>query len=256
MSSFGFIMTRHVNSELTNKYWNHSVKLLNTFYPDKKIVIIDDNSNQDLVKAEHNYSNIEVIQSEFPGRGELLPYYYFIKNKFFDNAVIIHDSVFFHIKIHFEKLAYYNVLPLWHFDKFVENKENTLRIAKNLNNSYNICNKLTEDEIKLLKITNDNKWIGCFGCQAFINHNFLLQIESKYNITKLISYVLCRSDRCCLERIMGIIFSIENPKILHQKSLFGRIHSCLKWGYTFNEYEDNLKKGTILQPVVKVWTGR
>jgi hypothetical protein len=52
MSSFGFIMTRHVNSELTNNYWNHSVKLLRTFYPDKKIVIIDDNSNYDYVKDE------------------------------------------------------------------------------------------------------------------------------------------------------------------------------------------------------------
>ena len=98
MGSFGFIMTRHVNSELTNNYWNHSVKLLRTFYPDKKIVIIDDNSNQDLVKAEFDYPNVEIIQSEFPGRGELLPYYYYIKNKFFDNAVIIHDSIFFHIK--------------------------------------------------------------------------------------------------------------------------------------------------------------
>ena len=57
MNNFGFIITRHVNSEKTNRYWNHSVKLLRTFYPDKKIVIIDDNSNQNFVKAEFDYSN-------------------------------------------------------------------------------------------------------------------------------------------------------------------------------------------------------
>ena len=69
MNSFGFIITRHVNSEATNKYWNQSVKLLRTYYPYKKIVIIDDNSNQDLVKADFDYKNVEIIQSEFPGRG-------------------------------------------------------------------------------------------------------------------------------------------------------------------------------------------
>ena len=37
--SFGFIITRHVNSEQTNKYWNHNVKLIRTFYPFKKIII-------------------------------------------------------------------------------------------------------------------------------------------------------------------------------------------------------------------------
>jgi hypothetical protein len=76
MNSFGFIITRHVNSEQTNKYWNHSVKLLRTFYPYRKIIIIDDNSNQNYVKADFDYKNIQIIQSEFPGRGELLPYYY------------------------------------------------------------------------------------------------------------------------------------------------------------------------------------
>jgi hypothetical protein len=254
MDSFGFIMTRHVNSELTNNYWNHSVKLIRTFYPDKKIVIIDDNSNQSLVKAEFDYPNVEIIQSEFPGRGELLPYYYYVKNKFFDNAVIIHDSIFFHIKINFAKLQDFQALPLWHFDKHIENKEDTIKIASKLKNYHIIKDKLTSNDIRLgMK---DDVWYGCFGCQSFINHNFLLQIESKYELTNLIPYVLCRSDRCCLERIIGIIISIENPKILHQKSLFGCIQKYLKWGYTFHEYIDNLKKGTIKQPVIKVWTGR
>jgi hypothetical protein len=62
MNSFGFIITRHVNSEKTNKYWNHSVKCLRKLYPLKKIVIIDDNSNYSFVKPFFNYANIEIIQ--------------------------------------------------------------------------------------------------------------------------------------------------------------------------------------------------
>ena len=95
-NNFGFIVTRHVNSVKTNMYWNQCVKLLRTLYPMKKIIVIDDNSNYSYVKAEFDYENVTIIQSEYPGRGELLPYYYFLKNKFFENAVIIHDSVFFH----------------------------------------------------------------------------------------------------------------------------------------------------------------
>ena len=41
--SYGFIITRHVNSETTNKYWNQNIKLIRTHYPLKQIVIIDDN---------------------------------------------------------------------------------------------------------------------------------------------------------------------------------------------------------------------
>ena len=55
---FGFIITRHVNSVKTNKYWNHCIKLIRTFYPLRKIVIIDDNSNYEYVNSEFNYKNI------------------------------------------------------------------------------------------------------------------------------------------------------------------------------------------------------
>ena len=86
-NSFGFIITRHVNSVKTNKYWNHCVKLIRTFYPLTKIIIIDDNINYEYVIPEFNYINLDIIQSEFTGRGELLPYYYYLKHKFFDNLL-------------------------------------------------------------------------------------------------------------------------------------------------------------------------
>jgi hypothetical protein len=254
MDNFGFIITRHVNSVKTNNYWNHSVKLIRTLYPYKKIVIIDDNSNYDYVKAEFNYNNLEIIQSEFPGRGELLPYYYFLKYKFFKNAVIIHDSIFFHSHIRFDKLNGINVLPLWYFHSDKENVENTKRIARNLKNNSLIYNKL-DNNLNILGISSD-KWYGCFGVQSYINLNFLQYIENKYGISNLISAVTCRADRCCLERIFGIIFFNESPNLFKRKSLLGNIMKYQTWGYTYDQYMSNMKKGSIPANVVKIWTGR
>ena len=254
MGSFGFIITRHVNSVKTNKYWNHCVKLLRTFYPFIMIVIIDDNSNYEYVNQEFDYRNIEIIQSEFPGRGELLPYYYFLKRRFFENAIIIHDSVFFHKRINFETFKGINVLPLWLFHSDTENVENTKRIAKNLSNNILITNKISKD-FDVLGMNTD-KWYGCFGVQSYINLGFLEQIENKYRITNLIPAVKCRSDRCCLERIFGSIFFSESPKLFQQKSLFGDIMKHQRWGYSYDEYMVDLKKGTLPRWIVKVWTGR
>lgn len=255
MDSFGFIITRHVNSEITNKYWNHSIKRIRTHYPTVKIVVIDDNSNQYLLKADFPYKNLTIINSEFLGRGELLPYYYYIKNKFFENAVIIHDSVFFHKKINFHLLKGINVIPLWHFHSDKENISNTLRICdSSLNPNLLIKQKLSNNQIIFM---NDQKWYGCFGVQSFINHTFLLRIEEKYKITNLITSVQCREDRSSLERIMGCIFFTENPKISIKKSLFGDIMKYQRWGYSFNEYIKQLRhKKYLLKPVIKVWTGR
>lgn len=254
MNSFGFIITRHVNSEKTNKYWNHSIKCLRTLYPFKKIVIIDDNSDHNYLKSDFEYKNIQIIQSEFKGRGELLPYYYYIKYKFFDNAVIIHDSVFFHKKIHFELFNNkIKVLPLWFFHADKENIHNTIDIISRLKNNFYLKDKLMLDNPVLGM--NNSKWYGCFGVQSYINHSFLLHLENKYKITNLISCVLCRADRCCLERIFGCIFFTENPKILNQKALLGNIMKYDKWGDTYDDYIKNIKNKKN-KSVVKVWTGR
>jgi hypothetical protein len=253
MDSYGFILTRHVDSEKTNKYWNHAVKLLRTYYPYKKIIIIDDHSKQEFVKADFEYTHIEIVLSEFPGRGELLPYYYFIKNHYFDNAVILHDSVFFHKRIHFESLKNIQVMPLWFFHSDKENVDNTMRLSSVLKNNYALTQSLKNDSLTMMP---KQKWYGCFGAQSYINRNFLLQLENKYGITNLINKIRCRADRCCLERIMGCIFFTESQKIAVKKSLFGDIMKYQRWGYTFDEYMDCFKKGTLPKSVVKVWTGR
>jgi hypothetical protein len=252
--NFGFIITRHVNSEKTNMYWNQCVKLLRTYYPKCNIIIIDDNSNQNFVKADFAYKNTFVVQSEYPGRGELLPYIYFIKNDWFENAVIIHDSVFFHQRINFERFQGIKVLPLWHFNQDKENIYQILNLSNVLSNNYHIQKKLTlNDHIMGL---NFDRWYGCFGVQSYIQLDFLTLLANKYNLFNLLTVVKCRPDRCCLERIFGTIFITEYPSLLKQKSLFGDIFNYQTWGYSYDQYENDIKQKRLPKYIVKIWTGR
>ena len=254
--TYGFIITRHVNNEKTNNYWNHCVKCIQRFYPYRKIVIIDDNSNQKLVKAEKEYKNVEVVQSEYPGRGELLPYYYFYKKKYFNNAVILHDSVFFHKRIAFEKINL-PVFPLWHFD-YNENIENTLELSMCLKNRINIQQKLAQEPVQLFAFRPTDLWHGCFGVQSYINHSFLSSLENKYQIFNLLKVVKNRSDRCCLERIMGAIFYSECQPLYKTPSLLGDIWKYCKWELSYEEYckQGGLTGNRSRLPLIKVWSGR
>ena len=244
--TFGFIITRHVNSELTNKYWNRSVTLLRTFYPFIQLIIIDDNSNLEFVKSFHDYKNLTIIQSEYFGRGELLPYIYFLKYKWFDNAIIMHDSVFIHKRIAFEKFKF-KVLPMWHFDNDTLHLNSTLNSLQYLKNSQCIRHKLLNTDIFMA-----DKWRGCFGAQCYINIDFLMHIEAKYNISNLTHSIKNRDNRQSLERIMGAIFYAECKALHKYKSLFGNIFKYCVWGYTYDQYINNKTN----QVVVKVWTGR
>ena len=254
--TFGFIITRHVNSDQTNKYWNHNIKLLRTYYPFKKIIIIDDNSNYSFVKADFDYKNVETIQSEYPGRGELLPYIYFLRHKWFDNAVIIHDSTFIHKRIPFEGIKV-PILPLWHHPYDKENLSNLLRIASYLRNNSFIKQRLTGSEMNILGMSSKDKFNLCFGGQTFISHRFLTALERKYNINNLVNAVTCRTDRCGLERILGLLFNNEFKDLNKINSFNGDIRSHYSsFVYNFDNYLADFNNNIVRGTFVKVWTGR
>lgn len=256
---YGFIITRYVNSEQTNKYWNQCVKLIKRFYPLVPIVIIDDNSDQNLIKSDMEYTDITIINSEFPKRGELLPYYYLLKYKWFSAAVIIHDSLFIHNFIDFNRIKF-PVLPLWHHKYDKDNIHNIIRLVSSLSNSNKLKYKIINENTNyILNYSNNNKanFDLCFGCQCYIKLNFLEKLETKYNITRLVKIVKNRTDRCSLERVLGLLFNEECPSLLKQHSLFGDIMLHPRsFHYTFNDYICDLKKNRLISYYVKVWSGR
>ena len=232
MAQIGFIILRHVNNELTNKYWIKCVNSIRKYYPENNILIIDDNSDYNFITNEKLYKTT-IINSEYPKRGELLPYYYYLHNKLFDIAVIIHDSVFInkYIDMSVEKYKF-----LWEFEHYWDQIEDET-IMINLFNDL----KLTEF------YKNKKLWKGCFGCMSIIRHDYLTYINNKYDISKLINYVLNRYNRCSFERVIACLLQKEGKK----ETLLGNIHYYCKWGIQFNEI-DNYKN----LPLIKYWCGR
>lgn len=232
MSDLGFIILRYVNSTMTNKYWIKCYKCIRRLYPENKILIIDDNSNYDYVSHPELYKTV-FINNEYPKRGELMPYIYYLRNKLFKKAVILHDSVF--------------------INKYIDFSIDKYKLIWEIGHTYN----KPDDEIRMIQLFNDDKlldfyhnkkkWKGCFGGMTVISYEYLVHINSKYDLSKLLDVVLTRKNRSSFERVIGCILQIEFEK----ETLFGNIKDYIPWGINYYEKE----KFNHL-PIIKVWTGR
>ena len=232
MTEVGFIILRHVNDQKTNKYWIMCVKCIRQYYPEHKILIIDDNSNYDFITEEYLYKTT-IINSEYPKRGELLPYYYYLNNKLFDVAIIIHDSVFINKKIDTSVNKYKLLWDFEHYWDQIEDEEKMINI-------------FNDEELKEF-YKNKDLWKGCFGGMSIITHDYLTFINNKYDISKLLKYVLNRYNRCSFERVIGCLLQKEEKKDL----LLGSIHNYCNMNIHFEEI-NNYKH----LPLIKVWSGR
>ena len=234
----GFIILRHVNSEQTNKYWITCYDKIREFYPENKIILVDDNSNYDYISKEKEdlLTNTTIIKSEFKGRGEILPYYYYLKNKLFDIAFVIHDSVFIqkHIDFGTEKRF------IWEFEHHWDNLYDQTRLINLLKNNGEV----------LHLYNNNSLWKGCFGVMSIVKHDFLLTLEDKFNFTNLVNHISCRYDRMSLERVFAVLFTLENS---NKPSFLGNIHNYCRWDQTYQQYIDGQIHDS---PLVKVWSSR
>ena len=237
--TIGFIMTRHINSEKTSKYWLLSYMSIRKYYPNNKIIIIDDNSEQKYIDQQFEillYNTI-IINSEYHKRGELLPYIYFINNKWFDTAVIIHDSVFINRLIDFRVKNYKS---LW----FWGGEEN-----------------FRQDGDKLLQVFNNNKtllqfrydkrnWVSCFGGMSAITHDYLIQLHYKYDFFRLIPHIKDRYSRIVFENVLGTILHAHDINS-ESSYLLGDIETYCKYETSYDEIN------TLRHlPIIKIWTGR
>jgi len=233
-ASFGFIVLRHVNSEESNEFWKNSYHCIRKYYSNL-IVIIDDNSNEYLTPMP--MKNVIVINSEYPGRGELLPYYYYSKHKWFNQAVILHDSAFINKKIDFHVNSY-NFL--WEFTMHRADKPHMERpLIKALKNNEGLS-----------ELYESGQWKGCFGVMMVVNHSLLKEIDKQYDLSRLLPLIKNREDRMALERVIACLFQTKGAAV----SMFGDI---FKYGDRpfFYKYKNYLRRKPLL-PIVKVWVGR
>ena len=248
----GFIVLTYVENEKTNKLWNHCIYQIRK-YNNNKIVIINDNSCNDYFKLNNDLidkyeiqinkddlKDIEWINSEYPQRGEILPYYYLYSKNLFEKAMIIHDSTFIQKKINIDT---YNIDYLWHFNHHANDYENETNMIKFLQNE------------NLIKSYDAKKWYGCFGCQTIISYDFIKEIHEKYNIFELLKYIDNRPKRMNFERIFSLLCTEINKEIYNKKSIYGDILEYQDWGLNFNDYK-NYSSVYKDYDLIKTWCGR
>ena len=240
--SFGFILLRHVNSVKANLYWQHAYDCIRKFYPETPIVILDDNSTSTFL-TEKKLIHTTLVQSEFPGRGEVLPYYYFLKNKWFNTAIMLHDSTFLNMPIN---TTVTNYKFIWEFDQSKwDNHDNIRRVLRSLSNSQELLEFYEKR----------SEWKGCFGGMTIITHDFLQKIDNRHSITKLLDRIVNREDRMTFERVIACMLQFHHPR----ESLLGNIHMYVNmYGSWFYPYEAYLRDKESLKflPIIKVWSGR
>ena len=82
-------------------------------------------------------------------------------------------------------------------------------------------------------------------------------IFEKYELYNLIHIIKNRNDRMNLERIFGLICTIENRNLIINPSFYGKIHHYIHWGYTFDMYLNDRQKNNLDKyDIIKVWSGR
>lgn len=239
----GFVIVRYIRDAITSTYWLEGYNCIRRIYPDFPIVIIDDNSSPeyDDPNLENSLSNCKIIPSEFPGCGEILGYYYFLKYRWFSKAIVLHDSVFIQKRIDFHAIQ--NVKFIWH----IKTKE-----FDDVNLETELLKKLGGPYLDVYE--NKNLWMGCFGVMAVIDHAFLQKLAPMFNIIREIK---TRQDRSCMERIFAVMCFYHHPTLITNISMMGDIHEYpLNWGYTVQLYERHKKRRDRFPAIVKVWTGR
>jgi hypothetical protein len=232
----GFVILRHVSSDKTDQYWKRCYDSIRALYEHEPILIIDDSVDKSHV-SPHETHNTTVIDSEYTGRGELLPYIYYFRHKISERAVFLHDSVFLTRRVPYQSaLAYQH---LWNFEteRFAFNPESEAAM-------------LASCDAKLLPLYADKgRWKGCFGCMTVIRHDLLSSMHQKYDIMSLTALVKCRSDRMAFERAVACI--LRSLVSVSPPAVYGDIHAYCPWGITFEN------AGSYVHlPAIKVWTSR
>jgi hypothetical protein len=181
-------------------------------------VIIDDNSDPNYVTERVLYKT-DIIQSEFPGRGELLPYYYYARHNWFPTAVVLHDGVFINKHINFNVDKY---KIIWEFNHYWDKPKNEIRLIKALKNHDDLL-ELHADK---------SAWKGCFGAMSVITHEFVKMLDDKYDLARLLPLITTRKNRQTFERVFACLLQANHKK----EVLMGFVLKTTKWGYPFYKY--------------------
>jgi hypothetical protein len=246
--SYVFIILRNIRTARDNDLWIASYQSVRRFYTNQ-IIIIDDNSEINTVNGK--LVNTEVIHSDYNGAGEILPYYYFLTNKWADRMVFLHDSMFLHRRFTDNELSG-AVRFHWHFSN------PTIRNDRKIGTYLSML----PNHHGLLEFANqaDSMWNGCFGGASIIDLDIVTQLEEAYSFfSTLVLSIKTRKDRETFERLFGIALYFSNM-IEEPFSNFGNI---IKYPGAFESQVSTPDQGAHAlsqkgydTAIIKVWRGR
>lgn len=244
-NSLVFVVLTHVKDDKTALLWKKAHDSIRAFYPTEPIVIIDDNSP--LAPNIEELKNVTLIRSKYPGAGELLPYYYFLKYQWAERMIFMHDSMYLARPFTDSELA-----PLvkfhWHFSDHTWDAETPIEeLLGELKNG---------DELTDFK--RNEKWDGCFGVASLIHITVLKNLSQLYGFpNRLIKSVNTRDQRMAVERIFGILLAKEGYFRTQDPSNFGIIHN-FPFAFHTNVSDTDLEliPSYYSGAIIKTWHGR
>jgi hypothetical protein len=234
----GFILLRHVNTPKSDWFWQESYYAIRKYYPDHKIVIIDNQSNP-LFLSDIPMTNTEIVNSPYDQRGEFAPFYYFLKEKWFETAVIVHDTAYLQRPIPWETEKYRFFWGFHFKDHKVQRRKEALEMIDSLDNA---------DQVRAF-YDQPEEWCGALGSMMSVRHEFLVALEEKYHWTRWIDVIVNKNYREAMERVLPCLMQNESrpPRFVVAIDMF----SHLPYGLPF----DDRHKHRHLD-VIKVWGSR
>jgi len=247
--SYVFVILRHLRTVRDNDLWISSYNSIRNFYTNK-IIIIDDNSSVNTVEGK--LINTEIIKSEFSGAGEILPYYYFLKNKWANRMIFLHDSMFINRPFRDSELEG-QIKFHWYF---------TSNNGGDFRKVTNYLSMLTNNtELQAFTTDPETTWYGCFGASSMCDLATVEYLEEEYKIfSNLVLSIRTRKDRETFERVFGIVLYYEGILTDINCSNYGDI---LKYPGAFESENNNMETAQhVLRQkgydtaIIKVWRGR
>jgi len=246
--SYVFVILRHLRTAQDNMLWTEAYQSIRTYYTNR-IIIIDDNSQVNTFNG--SLVNTEVLESEYRGAGEILPYYYFFQYKWADRMIILHDSMSLQRPFRPSELEG-EIRFHWHFS--MKEKAYHTKIALQFSSM--------RQHQGLLAFLNDesSQWRGCFGGAACVSYDAVEHLEKKYGFfSTLVLAIKTRKDREAFERMLGAVTFFEKMVEMETCSTFGDI---IRYPGAFTENRNKEATARQIQEanydtaILKLWRGR
>jgi hypothetical protein len=195
---------------------------------------------------------VEIIQSEFPGAGEFLPYYYLLTRQLFKKAIIMQDSMI----LTTQPIAYESVEDFMFLYENKDGPQDEFAWGHLIGTT-----KVPKEIGALIKSGN---WLTCFGTCMVITFDFLKEVEDKVGFTQWKTIVKDRGTRIDLERTMALACCYLRPNKT-TFSLFGSwgeiqvVKIFGDRGYSLGHYLEDKQKytnGTLPYEFIKIFNGR